>query len=356
MDSETIQGESLTCSLITVNEDEEHIHHSSVSGDGLFLASVFGNGVLRVLDASTMEPIARLGPGAPYMDLPATGVQWFPTPSDCHAESGTISPTPQYKLITVSSAGGVFGWTFDGKALHRFAIADEQGNEIATVDISRDGKTFVTAGSDRTIRSYSSADFCCIAKMTQGVNEEGKMRAAHSNRVLSVRYITPTLLVSCGWESPVQLWDTRTGRAFGQISGVQACSDCVEPFNKTTGMFLLTSRNSSPDTPPILIARGVHDGVLAHESKTLCAQLVKLGHRLIVSRIDHRNGHVWCLSLAPHAVTVVAIASGDVVATILLPAIPMNMCLSGLPSPGYDAFVSCQGGALVALKLQAHDP
>lgn len=352
MNSETIEGVNLVGEVVTIAEDGEHAHHSELSPDGQCLAVVFGNGVLRVMNAATLETLSRLGPGGQYKDLPATCVRWFTTPQSTTVASGSSSEgaSHQLNLVSVSSAGGVFGWCFDESAtLERVAVAVEENNEIATVDISFDGSRFVTAGSDRILRVYNTSDFTCIQKMTQGVDPDGNMRSAHINRVLSVRHVTATLIVSAGWESPVQLWDARTGRSFAQLHGAQTCSDCIEPLSGAAA-FIVASGNATDEMRPVLIATGTAGGVLEEESNRVSAAVKRAARRVIVARMDPTSGYLWCLSLSPYAVTVVSLSTGDIVASLPLPAVPMNLCLRNQLNTAFTGYVSCHGSRIVCIK------
>lgn len=328
---EEFTGERLTGNAYTISEDDEHIHHSSVSPDGLYVASVFGNGVLRIFDAATLTSVARSAPGAAYNDLPATVVKWFPT-----VEEGGV-----YKLLMVSSVGGVFGWKWDGSVLERTNLVVEDDNEISTADISPDGLFFLTGGSDRIVRLYNSS-FELIEKLNRGYDSDGCPRPTHVNRIFSVRFVTATMAISAGWESPAQLWDLRTHRSDHMLMGVKEGSDCVEPIPDSSSILYTTLQHGAP---ALQCFECITASRVESRTESLSAEVPE-GHRLIVSRLS--SGNIWSIGTSPNVLDVFSFADGKRIAQMDLPGRPMNIAVCPLNN---CAYISCQKAILIVAKL-----
>jgi hypothetical protein len=80
--------------------------------------------------------------------------------------------------------------------------------------------------------------------MNKGVDENGHPRVAHPNRIFSARYVSPTCILTGGWECPIQVWDLRVGASVRQVSGPQVGADCIEPIPNTTRFYCASNRGS----------------------------------------------------------------------------------------------------------------
>jgi len=69
--------------------------------------------------------------------------------------------------------------------------------------------------------------------------------AGHHNRILSVKYLEeePNLIISGGWDSNVNIWDTRTHRTIGGFTGPKIAGDSIDYKNGV----ILTGSNSIRD-------------------------------------------------------------------------------------------------------------
>lgn len=227
-----VSNDTHTITRVQLPELGEHCYAVKVSPDGLYLAATFGNGVVRLLDARTFEPLQRNKLGNPYDDLPTTCVKWC-----------AKTAQNEHTLVSTSAAGVVFGWVWDGQQYmeRSFKLAEEK-NDTAALDVSLDGKHFCTAGCDRSIRIYSFEEKKVTQVLSKGVDADGHTRTAHNNRIFSTRYVSSTALLSGGWESPVQVWDLRTGKSERQVSGSQVGADSIEPIPHTTRFIVASNR------------------------------------------------------------------------------------------------------------------
>jgi WD40 repeat protein len=227
---------NLQVQIATVPEMGEQCFALKVSPDGKFIAGTFGSGVIRLMDSNSLECSTRTKLGTPYDDLPSTAVK-FGAP--------TGPKEDQYSIVSTSSAGAVFGWTWDGRDyIERVFRIPEEKNDTSALDFSYDGRTFVTAGCDRNIRLYDFAEQKCIKTMHKGVDENGHPRVAHPNRIFSARFASPTTILTGGWECPVQVWDLRVGNSVRQVSGPQVGADCIEPIPNTTRFYSASNRGT----------------------------------------------------------------------------------------------------------------
>lgn len=334
MAEDTAGEQPFSIRSVVLPEDGEIVYYSAASHDGTFIASVLGNGILRVIDAMTLNTVARVGPGAPFGDLPCTCVKWIPHKGD-----------EEYSLVSVSSAAGVFEWKWDGKAtIGRTHKVTEEKNEILALDIAVDGKTLLTAGSDRVVRLYDTESFECKHKLTYGVDKDGVTRHAHVNRIFSARFVTPTMVASAGWESPIQLWDLRTLRSERQILGAAANSDCIEPIPNTTCFLVAGGRSAEGKIR-------VFDGSTTAELEDRSQRLSKpftLDDNVIQCRLDAPRGQLWCLVTSPPQVVLLSFSTGEVVGRAALPNIPVSLEMhTGLPS---TVVVSCHESTILLVS------
>lgn len=323
---------SLSVAAHQLVESEEHVYFCAYSPDAKHVACALSNGSIRVLNAATLDTISRGAPGKDFVDVPATCVRWAPA-----------SSRAAWQLVSSSSAGGIMVWHCDAAddSLKRGACATEEGNEVMAVDVSPSGKLVVSAGSDRVVRLYDAA-LQLTAKLTDGVCADGTSRPTHINRIFSARFLSEALAVSAGWESPVQVWDLRSRCSNRQVPGVQGSSDCLEPV---TGTHLVLV--ASPKTADTLqLFDSVTGRAMVDNADKACAQL-QPEERVMVCRFCAETGHVWCLTVSPPSLIVVALASGHIVARAPLPAQPLNMAQHGA-----DAVVGCKNGTLLHVSLR----
>ncbi|CUF10887.1 WD40 repeat-containing protein, putative [Bodo saltans] len=322
-------------SKITFPELGEHCYAVKVSPCGKFVACTFGNGVVRILDANTYEPLQRNKLGSPYDDLPSTCVKW-----GARTESG------EYTLVSTSAAGVVFGWVWDGSSFaERVFRLPEDKNDTAALDFSPDGKHFVTGGSDRSIRVYSFDEKKVSQVMVKGVDAEGHSRVAHNNRIFSVRYVSPTAVVSGGWESPVQVWDLRTGRSERQVSGSQIGADSIEPIVGTTRFITASNRS----TQQIQVFDYVTCREIEEDSLRLTAACGKT--QLSGVRYCAHTKSIWVICLKPHTVMQVDYASGKVLGIVECKVPVMGLDVSD-HHPG-KVFIACMNEAVIVVEGRA---
>jgi WD40 repeat protein len=314
---------------VKIPELGEHVYSVKISPDGKFMALTFGNGVIRILDANTYNPLQRSKLGNPYDDLPSPMVKW-----------GPISAKGQYSLASISSAGVVFGWEWDaGDYAERTFKLVEERNDSGVIDFSPDGKYFATAGSDRSIRIYNLAEKRLEATMSRGVDPDGHSRVAHNNRIFSVRYASTTTLLSAGWESPVQVWDLRTGKSERQVSGSQAGADSLEPIRDTTRFLVASNRNHKQ----LQVFDYISCNEMEQDSLRLSSNLGKA--HLACTRLCYETKTVWVSCMKPPQVKQIDYSTGEVLCVVDCPGAIMGIDVSPF-FPG-KCFIACMNETLL---------
>eukprot|EP00439_Symbiodinium_sp_Y106_P034671 s3244_g4.t1 len=103
----------------------------------------------------------------------------------------------------------------------------EPENQLFCLDFLYDGTQFATAGKQRHIRIYDESTKKLVQLMRGGNDSE---TAGPSNRVFSLKYhpLTRHEIVSGGWDSSVQIWDVRQGRAVRAIAGPHICGEALD--------------------------------------------------------------------------------------------------------------------------------
>lgn len=333
--SETVTTEAneiLVVKKVSVPELGEHCYAVKVSPCGKFLACTFGNGVLRILSATTYEPLQRNKLGNPYDDLPSTCVKW-----------GAQTEDGQYTLVTTSAAGVVFGWVWDGVSYaERTLRISEDKNDTSALDVSPDGKHFVTGGSDRHIRVYGFAEKALLQAMNKGVDENGHSRVAHNNRIFSVRFVSATAIISGGWESPVQVWDLRTGRSERQVSGSQIGADSLEPISGTTRFIAASNRAQQQ----LQVFDYVTCREIEEDSVRLSAACGKT--QLSGAKYCAATKTVWVICLKPHTVMQIDYATGSVLGIVECKVPVMGIDVS--PHHPGKVFIACMNETIFVVE------
>eukprot|EP00331_Platyophrya_macrostoma_P006453 CAMPEP_0176415182 /NCGR_PEP_ID=MMETSP0127-20121128/5668_1 /TAXON_ID=938130 /ORGANISM="Platyophrya macrostoma, Strain WH" /LENGTH=340 /DNA_ID=CAMNT_0017795157 /DNA_START=100 /DNA_END=1122 /DNA_ORIENTATION=- len=311
----------------------EHCYSIKVSPCGKYFACTFGNGVIRIVAAQgNFESLQRNKLGNPYDDLPSTSVKW-----------GAKTEDGEYTLVSTSAAGVVFGWIWDGAgyAERVFRIAEDR-NDTATLDVSPDGKMFVTGGSDRHVRVYNFSEKALSTAMLKGVDENGHTRAAHNNRIFSTRFVSATAVISGGWESPVQVWDLRTGRSERQISGSQIGADSLEPIVGTT-RFITASNRSTKQLQ-------VFDYVTCREIEEESARLSSACGKIQLSGVRYcpATKSVWAICMKPHTVMQIDYTTGAVLGVVECKVPVMGIDVS--PHHPGKCFIACMNETIFVVE------
>ena len=225
--------------------------------------------------------------GNPFDGLPSTSVRW-----GRHAcgENG-------YLLANTSSVGGTLSWMWGAghDFLERHMRHPEEKNDTAALEFSLDGKHLYSAGSDKNIRVYDVETKQLVHVLNKGVGEDGSLRNAHANRIFSLKFVSPTSFISGGWQSPIQIWDVRTGKAERQVSGAHPSSDCLEPVLGTTRFLCCSGRPNDQIQ--------VFDLVAAREIPEESAKINKAcgGSQIVSISLRPETGTLWAAAIKPNS-------------------------------------------------------
>ena len=304
-----------TTTATTLRETGENVFACKFSPDGLYIAATYGNGAVRIFEDSTSLPLTCVhrfkahqtyqasGTGTPAPEpQPVTSVKWRP-----HCPSN-------YELLTTESEGSVYQWTWNpqGKEgethVEHLAKQLEKGNEPLCSEYSPDGNTFVTGGSDRVIRVYDTLSGRCQAMLTAGIDDMGKSRATHTNRIFSVRFVNPNVLISAGWESAIQVWDVRISKSIRQFGGTRVCGDSLDVNPNTTQVIVACYRPQSQ----IMLFDYLSGREIPNRG---IAKALGESH-LYGARLGADQRTLWCLGAKPNEVTVLDIQTGEVRAKV----------------------------------------
>ncbi|CBH10305.1 hypothetical protein, conserved [Trypanosoma brucei gambiense DAL972] len=327
MSEEHANDSTLRVKVATINDKGEEVYASSLSHDGTYLAAVFGDGALVIFNPSTFSALDSSAAGKGYDNVPCTAVQWLES-----SEGGL------YHLVSVSSAGGVFIWQWDGAALHRTNRVPEKGNEITCLAVSPECDMFITAGSDRTVRLYD-ADGTLKANLQMAHDESGVSRLAHTSRIFSVRFVSQGVAVSGGWGGPLQVWDLKANEARVEIRGAQVSSDGIELITGTNCVLVASRRQKEQ----LQVFDCVSGQELADDSARLSMALGELIP--LSSRLCKTSGLVWTITSSPSKVLVTSYSTGQLIASYDSAYDLMNISIfEGLPN---NAYISCAEGKLL---------
>ncbi|KEG11447.1 hypothetical protein DQ04_02611060 [Trypanosoma grayi] len=327
-----LEGENMHVSLVKIDDREEHVYGTAVSPDGKYLAAVLGDGSLFIMDPRTLHVLQRSAAGKSYDDLPSTAVRWLAKEEGC-----------VYDLVSVSSGGGVFVWRWDGDIIERIVRVHEKDNEITCLAVSPDGDAFLTAGSDRNVRCYG-ANGTLRGIMNRRFDEDGFVQSAHTNRILSVRFVTPTLAVSGGWGSPIQVWDMRNLESRKCLVGTQIAADGIEPVLDTS-CIVVTSKRADQQ---LQVFDCVSGSEIEDDSMRLSSAVEN--HVPLLTRYCKKTGCLWTITTKPHSILVTSFTSGELLASFASPFPLMNVEVSDhFPR---KAFVSCSKGKLFVATVK----
>ncbi|XP_041069453.1 uncharacterized WD repeat-containing protein all2124-like isoform X2 [Carcharodon carcharias] len=206
---------------VSLTRDSQGIFSLALTPDGQELMVGFGNGAIQAVN-----PVD----GKSLRDIFSGGVTRQATTALC------FHPRDSSHLISVGAEGIVAVYnTKTGKCLSSIT---EENNQLYTVDVSSDGGTYATAGSNRGIRIYD-------AKTNQLINilepadyvtsgKELKPADGHTRRIFAVRFHPEErhIFVSGGWDDSIKIWDKRMAKeARKVINGPHICGPAIDIKN-----------------------------------------------------------------------------------------------------------------------------
>ncbi|CAG2194830.1 unnamed protein product [Mytilus edulis] len=231
------------------------------SFDGETLAVGYGNGALRLFNATTGELLK---------DLRKTRYGGF------QIMCLRFHPKEHHILLAGTSEGLIFLCnTQDGTVTEKIT---EKNNEINCLDFDCEGFNFATAGKDLNVRIYDTKTFQ-LDKTYGGYDSTQNPTeiASCAMRVFSLKYHPdkPNIFVTGGWENHLKEWSVLTGSWVGQ-SALQEwdwtsgkSKDIPFDFKGHNGAYLYCAQYCDNDV------------VMAGGSGTNSVQATKQSHRRV---------------------------------------------------------------------------
>ncbi|CAM6121070.1 unnamed protein product [Calypogeia fissa] len=128
-------------------------------------------------------------------------------------------------LLSCDLNGQIHYWHMTS-GMH-LGISKEPNNSVYAIDFHPTGARFATGGHDFKVRIYDAITRSITQTLEEG---NGWDTAGHSNRVFAVKWHPKHIHValSGGWDSTVQVWDTRAHHSVQSIYGPFICGDALD--------------------------------------------------------------------------------------------------------------------------------
>eukprot|EP00754_Rhynchopus_humris_P040339 Rhum_TRINITY_DN23384_c0_g1::Rhum_TRINITY_DN23384_c0_g1_i1::g.177842::m.177842 len=190
------------------------------SQDEALLAAACADGVVRVYStARGHEDYALDTAKSQVTKLPATCLEFRPQ---------HLSSRVKNMLVVGTAAGTIEHWHVTSKkCVHTVDV----GTEVYCLSYREDGLQYAAGGKDGAVHIGSEGGKGVTTTLTWAEPTEDRDRPApaHSSRVQSVKWFPHDqhMLISGGWDSSLQIWDTRTDHAVSSMFGAYLCGDAM---------------------------------------------------------------------------------------------------------------------------------
>ncbi|KAL4467051.1 hypothetical protein ABPG74_010648 [Tetrahymena malaccensis] len=188
------------------------------SQDDKFIAAGCADGSVKILNAGNGQQLGSLQGAIHILNAPTTSVRWKPK----------LQQNDSYQLLSVNSDGSITHWdALEQKPIHR--MIENKGHNILSLDYNNDGSRFATAGKDFRVRVYDDQTKQLLIDFEQGDwNIPG-----HTNRIFSLKFLPdqPDILLSCGWDSNIHIWDLRAKKSVAHFYGPKVSGDSLDYKN-----------------------------------------------------------------------------------------------------------------------------
>eukprot|EP01062_Namystynia_karyoxenos_P059547 TRINITY_DN50990_c0_g1_i1.p1 TRINITY_DN50990_c0_g1~~TRINITY_DN50990_c0_g1_i1.p1 ORF type:complete len:347 (+),score=97.42 TRINITY_DN50990_c0_g1_i1:78-1118(+) len=185
-------------------------------------------------------------------------------------------PQQRYVLIVGRSNGSLLQW--DAREDRCISAWEEEGNEIYSLDVKRDGTKICTAGQDACLRIWDANS----GTILQEYHTSGEFEtSAHALRIYAARWAgtDDNIIATAGWENTVRIWDLRQEKCVREFFGPHVTGEGIDV---SSGQVLTASHRIEDQlelwdvgTGKKICGFGGDDGT--HKSMLSCCQFTRQG-------------------------------------------------------------------------------
>lgn len=136
-------------------------------------------------------------------------------------------------LLVLGSDGDVLEYHHGSQCVVRGAkertyadgVLTDEANQLFAAAWSPDGARYVTGGKDATPKVYDEDAKVAVRCLHDGVEDGSR---GHTASIQSLRWPSPDVIVSGGWDYTVLVWDVRAARAQRRLYGPYLCGDGLD--------------------------------------------------------------------------------------------------------------------------------
>ena len=160
---------------------------------------------------------------------PVTALSWRPECNDGATSNMLLACDSQGSLSLVHATTGTV-----------VRSASEGDNQILAAQYLRDGRRFLTAGTDETVRVYDDGS----GRLEQELKYVGEGTVGHASRITCLHELESGVVVSGSWDSSLHFWDVRAnGRP---VSSIHGCfiggGDAIDSYGTIIATATMSSR------------------------------------------------------------------------------------------------------------------
>ena len=199
--------------MLSTHELNSPILCSRYSFDGQYIAFGCSNGEIKIFYTQTYTHVYTLTPEG-NKKLPVTCIRFQQNDS-----------RDLYMLTATYSSGHIRVWYVTSKQMIKEI---KEGVELFCCDFNCTSTKFAAGGDDYKIRIYDVEKMSCLNTLSKG--ESFDRMDGHASRVFATKYHPDNehVVLSCGWDNTIQIWDDREGHAVRRIFGAHVCGDALD--------------------------------------------------------------------------------------------------------------------------------
>jgi COMPASS component SWD3 len=197
----------------SVTESDAEIFSIRWSPDDSHIAAGCSDGTVKVYSAISGALIRSMNCKMTADVYPVTSIRWRPD----RASSKTKNV-----LLAITCDGGLLHWhTSSGKVLHTLRISETQA---LCSDYNHDGTMFAIGCQDRSIKIFDEGTKEKVFDLSGGHT----LQLGHDNRIISIKWVNNSVLMSGGWDNNILIWDIRTSQVVRTFYGPRVYGDSLD--------------------------------------------------------------------------------------------------------------------------------